>query len=141
MKIIVALVLLIALAGAGAWYARNEPDGSARARTAASQPATQTASASAIGVDEFMRNVDRHRGTVSVVGVVSSASAERQVVALIDSKEFAECGTTNCASLTLPVRWAGPMPVVQKTVRVEGEVRETGGKLLFIANALQELPQ
>lgn len=136
MKLAVALLILVSLAVAfaiaGPWRSRG-------GETTQAEAATTPPAQGSVGVDDFMRNVDRHRGPVSVVGVVSAASADKQMVALIDSKEFAECGVTNCASLTLPVRWAGPAPAVEKTVRVNGEVRESDGKLVFVASALQEV--
>ena len=65
---------------------------------------------SILGVDTFMRNVDRHRGVVQVEGVVSAISEKDQTLALIDTREFQECGVTTCASLQLPVRWEGVSP-------------------------------
>ena len=136
MKLAIALLILVSLvvavAIAGQWRSRG-------GETAQAEAATTRPAQSSFGVDDFMRSVDRHRGPVSVVGVVSAASADKQTVALIDTREFAECGVTNCASLTLPVRWAGPAPAVAKTVRVNGEARDSDGKLVFIASALQEV--
>ena len=96
-----------------------------------------------LGVDEFMKGVDQHAGTVVVEGVVSSASAERELLALIDVKEFKKCKTTTCPKLRLPVRWTGAMPEVEDAVQVEGQVEESDGKLVFLAESLAkiELPQ
>lgn len=144
MKRVAALFIVVSLAIAG-WYWQSRGGNASRTETATVPARVGQQSAgtqpAALGVDEFMRNADPHRRTVSVVGVVSGASADKQVLALIDTKEFAECGTTECASLTLPVRWTGQMPAVRKTVRVEGAVQESAGKLLFVASALQEVPQ
>lgn len=138
MKLTVALLILaslvVAVAVARPWRSRV-------GQTARVEAATTRPSQTSLGVDALMRNVDQHRGPVTVVGVVSAASADKQAVTLIDTKEFAECGVTNCASLALPVRWAGPAPAVEKTVRVNGEVRESDGKLVFVASALQEVTQ
>lgn len=136
MKLITVMVMMcvIALIGTGLWYRGDH----APQRSSEQTPTTRAA---ILGVEDLMRNVDRHRGPVSVVGVVSGVSVENQVVALIDTREFSECGLTNCASLTLPVRWAGPVPAIQKTVRVAGQVEESDGKLVFVATMLEELGQ
>ncbi|WP_428937757.1 hypothetical protein [Fontivita pretiosa] len=131
MKLISAIVVTVAVLGAGAWYVGTRP---------APQPASRPAArGDALGVHEIMRDADRHRGSVSVVGVVATASADKQLVTLIDAKEFAACNSTGCAELVLPVRWRGAMPAVAKTVHVEGQVQESDGKLVFVASALQEL--
>ncbi len=92
-----------------------------------------------ISVDEFMQNVERFRGPVRVAGVVSAVSPEQQTLVLIDAREFQECEVTTCAQLSLPVHWTGPMPIVQDTVQLEGEVQEAGGKLIFKARALKKV--
>jgi hypothetical protein len=50
------------------------------------------------------------------------------------------CGVTNCAELVLPVRWAGSMPTTEQTVRIEGEVQESAGKMIFVASRLEVMP-
>jgi hypothetical protein len=91
-----------------------------------------------LGVQEFMKNVDRHRGQVRLEGVVNAVSPEKQALSLIDIQEFKDCGVTTCAPLTLPVKWKGPWPAVRDVVQLEGEVRESGGKLFFEAKRLQK---
>ncbi len=51
-----------------------------------------------LGVDEFMKNLDRYRGKVSLEGVVSAIAPEQQAISLIDAKEFQACGVTTCAN-------------------------------------------
>ncbi len=92
-----------------------------------------------LGVDEFMKNVDRYRGKVSLEGVVSAVAPEQQAISLIDANEFRACGTTTCAQLTLPVQWRGPMPAVSDLVSVEGEAREVKGKLRFVADKVEKV--
>ena len=93
----------------------------------------------AMGVEALMKNVERHRGhIVSVQGVVSAVSASDHMLGLIDFREFQECGLDGCAELTLPVRWGGAMPAAGQAARIEGEVREAGGKLVFVARALEK---
>ena len=91
------------------------------------------------GVDDFMKNVDRHRGKVSLEGVVSAVAPEQQTISLIDAKEFQACGVTTCAQLTLPVQWRGPVPAVGDLVRVEGQAQEVKGKLMFVADKLEKV--
>jgi len=92
-----------------------------------------------LGVDDFMKNVDRYRGRVSLEGVVSAVAPEQQVISLIDSGEFQACGVTTCAQLTLPVQWRGPIPAVLDLVRVEGQAKEVKGKLMFVADKLEKV--
>ena len=92
-----------------------------------------------LGVDEFMKNVDRYRGKVSLEGVVSAVAPEQQTISLIDSGEFQACNVTTCAQLTLPVQWRGPMPVLRDLVRIEGQAQEVKGKLVFVADKLEKV--
>ncbi len=92
-----------------------------------------------LGVDNFMKNVDRYRGKVSLEGVVSAVAPDQQAISLIDRGEFQACNVTTCAQLTLPVQWRGPMPAVRDLVRVEGEAREVKGKLMFVADKLEKV--
>lgn len=102
-------------------------------------PASGSQSESAVlGVQEFMKNVDRYQGKVRVEGVVSAVSPAAQALSLIDVQEFKDCGVTTCAPLTLPVRWQGPWPSVNDVVQLEGELRKSGGKLFFEAKRLQK---
>ncbi|MBI3427899.1 MAG: hypothetical protein HY011_33670 [Acidobacteria bacterium] len=91
-----------------------------------------------LGVENFMRNVDRYRGRVQVEGVVSSVSATNQTLGLIDVREFQTCGLEKCAELTLPVRWTGAMPTVGQAFRANGEVQKEKGKLVFVAKTLEK---
>lgn len=91
-----------------------------------------------LGVQEFMKNVDRYRGKVRLEGVVSAVSPSDQALSLIDIQELKDCGVTTCAPLTLPVKWKGPLPAVRDVVQLEGEVRESGGKLFFEAQRLRK---
>jgi hypothetical protein len=91
-----------------------------------------------LGVQEFMKNVDRYRGQVRLEGVVSAVSPAGQALSLIDIQEFKHCGVTTCAPLTLPVKWQGPWPAIRDVVQLEGEVRKSGGKLFFQAKRLQK---
>ncbi len=97
-------------------------------------------SGQALGIEILMRNVDQHRtGPVIVEGVVSVTDAANRTLALIDIAEFQECGVTNCAALTLPIRWSGPMPQLQSFVRVKGDVQEQDNRLVFVAQTLEKM--
>lgn len=89
-----------------------------------------------LGVDAFMRQVERYPGTVRVKGVVSAISEKDQTLALIDTQEFQECGVVTCAGLQLPVRWEGALPAVGDLVIITGQVEKVGGKRLFAAKSL-----
>ncbi len=99
--------------------------------------AAAAAAGGVVGVDALMRDAERHPEPTTVEGVVSQVFPDRDLVGLIDAEEFRKCKVVSCASLTLPVRWEGPMPEVASTVRVEGAVRKEGVRLLFVARALE----
>lgn len=90
-----------------------------------------------VGVDEFMRNVDRYEKAARVQGVVSAADADQGVLALIDAGEFQACQRTTCAKLALPVRWSKDMPGVAETVVVTGSVQGSAGSRIFVASRLE----
>lgn len=111
--------------------------GSSRNPSTANPPSTDPAVP--LGVDDLMRNVERYRnGSVLVEGVVSLASAADKTLTLIDNREFEKCGL-GCAELMLPVRWSGTMPAVKERVRIEGQIQEDGGKLIFVARSVDRL--
>ncbi len=91
-----------------------------------------------VGVNELMKAPDKYSGQIHVTGVVSTVNTERGRFALIDRCEFAECGTTTCAPLSLPVQWRGQMPAVQDLVVLRGEIQTAGGKLIFAASDLRK---
>ena len=108
-------------------------------RTAAITPAYPPASLSpggVVNVEDLMNNPDAYKGPILVEGVVSTVSLEQKIIGLIDTREFAECDTTDCSSLTLPVQWSGAMPGIEDNVKVSGEVQNSGGKFTFIARTL-----
>ena len=83
-------------------------------------PAAKSSSTNVVlGVENFMKNVDRYRGNVRVEGVVITVSATNQMLGLIDVREFQTCGLEQC-SLSLPVRWTGTMPAVGQAVHADG---------------------
>lgn len=111
---------------------------------ASADPATPSPNG-VVGIDEFMRAVDSHRGPMRVEGVVATVAADRQLFTLIDRKEFADCGSVSCAQLMLPVQWVGPLPATKDVVEVAGEIKEmtssaTGepARLVFVASAVRK---
>jgi hypothetical protein len=92
-----------------------------------------------LGVEQLMIDVDNFRGEIRVEGVVSSVVPAKQMLSLIDTREFEECGITTCAQFTLPVHWGGSMPAVEDTVRIDGTVKELEGKLVFEAKGLEKV--
>jgi hypothetical protein len=51
------------------------------------------ASPKVLGVDDFMKNVDRYRGKVRLEGVISAITPEQQVISLL-AGEFQACNVT-----------------------------------------------
>ena len=103
-------------------------------------PAKPATSAQAgLGVEEYMKHADRHHGSVIVEGVVTSASKAKGMLSLVDRKEYDACGLSACAEYTLPIRWTGAMPDLKATVRVTGEAKTAGRKLVFVASSVNAL--
>jgi hypothetical protein len=97
-------------------------------------------SGAALEVSALMREVDKHKGPLRVEGVVSKVFPKEQKLGLIDAAEFRKCGVVTCAEMVLPVQWNGAMPEVKSLVRLEGEIRDAGGKLEFVARSLEKVP-
>lgn len=112
--------------------------GGADVRQVGASPGS-SATVEELDVELFMRDVDRFRGVVRVIGVVNTASAADQMLTLLDRREFEECGVTTCASLYLPVRWGGEMPSSGETVRIKGKTQSEGDKLVFVAQLLERV--
>lgn len=99
--------------------------------------ASPAALAPVLGVDELMTRDPMPRARIAVLGVVSAVDARSKTLALIDRTEFERCRVTSCASLTLPVSWSGAMPSVGQLARLQGQVTEAGGKLVFAARQVE----
>lgn len=90
-----------------------------------------------VGVDAVAKDPKWHAGKVAVAGVVSKVFAERGAFNLIDTAEFAACGTTTCAEYTVPVlvpkdEFRGELPREKQTVLAVGEVRPNGKGYSFV---------
>lgn len=109
---ILAVVCVGVVAGM-IWRAQNRGTG-----IPASAAPVATSTDAVVGVEAFMRAVDSHRGPVRVEGFVANVAPDGRFFTLIDRKEFAECGTQNCAELALPVQWAGPAPAIKDSSRL-----------------------
>lgn len=129
----IAFTLLVLAIGIAAVFLRPSSGGSSLGNPSTNpQPRPSVR----LGVDDLMRNVERHRkGSVQVEGIVSQTSPQDKTLTLIDTQEFERCGL-GCAKLMLPVRWPGTMPGMKEKVRVEGEIEEAGGKLVFVARSM-----
>ncbi len=115
--------------------------GTPRADAGQATPVAPQTPVAPLGVDQFMREPEKHTGTLVVEGVVKTASKKDQTLALIDVEEYRKCRVVTCSQLALPVRWAGEMPAVLDIVRVEGEVTTVNGKMLFAARKLAKIPE
>jgi hypothetical protein len=112
-----------------------------RAETGSGAAASMPAAVKPLGVDQLMKEPEKHSGALVVEGVVKTASKTDQSLALIDVEEYRKCRMVTCSLLALPVRWAGEMPAVLDVVRVEGEVTTVNGKMLFAARKLEKVPE
>ena len=103
---------------------------------------TDAASAStsqSVHVDELTANPNDYTGSVMIRGVVAGINQEEGVVALIDSREFEECGTVACATNYLPVRVDGTLPEPLSLVQVVGEVTRGADGLEVRADSVKDV--
>jgi hypothetical protein len=131
--IAVASCVSVTAAALLAWYTGT----ASRAGSGVPLPPAGPEGEAMLGVEALMKSADPPRGPLLVEGVVSAVSADTRTFALIDLREFQECGIADCA-LTLPVRWAGAMPAIRDVVRVRGGVKEAKGKLVFVASTMEK---
>ncbi len=102
------------------------------------QAAEASASPKAIlGVDEFMKNVDRYREKVSLEGVVGAVVPRQQEITLMDKEKILVCPCVQVNLLT--VQWCGPMPAMGDLIGIEGQAQEVKGKLTFVADKLEKV--
>ncbi len=141
---LIMIVVAVLLVGTGLWWlALNEQEVASgfatQAATTRTVPESTKSETPIVGVDHFMRNVNRYEGAVRVQGIVSAADANSNMLALIDVSEFQACQTTTCAQLILPVRWSKDMPKIAETVVVTGSVQESGGKRILAASDVERV--
>lgn len=136
MKRTMYLVIGLVLAGGGVafWQQRGTETPEAADALPAVEAETQV-----LGVEKFMREVDRYPGTVRVEGVVSAVAADEHALTLIDRAELERCEVVTCAPLSLPVRWNGPMPSMRDVVRIAGQVQDEKGKLFLLAGTVEKV--
>lgn len=92
-----------------------------------------------LGVDQLINNVDRYKGLIRVQGVVTAVVPDRRMIAVVDIEQFKKCGILNCPTyLVLPVVWSGAMPSLKDAVTIEGQIKESGGKLVFDAKKIEK---
>ncbi len=92
-----------------------------------------------LGVDQFMKEVDRHKGPISIQGVVTAVVPDKRMIAVVDVEQFKKCGLLQCPSyLVLPVMWSGVMPSLKDAVIIEGQIKESAGKLFFEAKTINK---
>ncbi len=92
-----------------------------------------------LSVVQLMNNVDRYKGPVRVQGVVTAVVPDKHMIALVDTEQFKQCGILSCPTyLVLPVLWSGARPSPKEAVTVEGQIKESGGKLAFEANKIEK---
>lgn len=135
--------LMLSMAALALVGCPGEPPG-ARGSTAAPREAGPSAAVTsgsraeaALSVGAFMRVADGPRLDLCIVeGIVTAVDGE--TVALSDGADAADCtDCTGCAPLHLPVLWTGQPPRLNETVRVEGSVETSDGKLVFVARRLE----
>ena len=127
-------VVLLALAGPVVLAASADKQAAA--------PVPGTKGGRVLEVSALLREADRTKGPVRIEGVVSKVYPKEQRLGLIDAAEFKKCGMVSacCDNQILPVQWTGSMPAVKSLVLLEGEIRDTGGKLEFVARSLEKVP-
>ncbi len=92
-----------------------------------------------LGVDQLVKEVDRHKGPIRVEGIVTAVVPDKRMIAVVDIEQFKKCGLLQCPSyLVLPVMWSGVMPSLKDAVIIEGQIKESAGKLFFDAKTIDK---
>lgn len=139
--IIIAGAAAIVIGGVAFAFLREAPSEStpATAPTILSSANVNESDAPWVHVDELAANPEGHNGKVLIRGVVAGINQEQGVVALIDSREFEECGTVACATNYLPVRVSGSLPKALSLVQVVGEVTRGENGLEIRAESVEDV--
>lgn len=133
-----AAIVIVGVAFAFLREAPAEPT-PAKAPTVLSSANVNESDVASVHVDELAANPEGHNGTVLIRGVVAGINQEQGVVALIDSREFEECGTVACATNYLPVRVSGTLPKALSLVQVVGEVTRGENGLEIRAESVEDV--
>lgn len=83
-----------------------------------------------------MTHLEQFTGVRTIEGVISSRFVEKKMLLLVDLAEVRNCGSTECARLSLPVSWEGVIPPVGETIQVKGSAQMVAGKRLFVATGI-----
>jgi len=131
-----SLIVSILAAGALATGCSKAVSAPSQANQPAAPAPAATPPRKTVGVDALMKAPSHFPGIVTVEGVVSATDSRTSRLALIDVSEMEACGTTACATLSLPVAWQGKLPAVGTRVRVTGKIVQQDGGKLFVADSL-----
>ncbi len=90
-----------------------------------------------LNVNDLRGDPSAFKGKVKVIGVMAGVSrVDATVIGLMDRAELA-CKSPNCEKFYLPVRFAGPQPVVGDEVEVVGAIK--ADEQVLVASALKVL--
>jgi hypothetical protein len=101
---------------------------------------TSPASSGATTVNDLASDPSAYLGQVAVVGVVAAVKAG-QGFTIVDKREYAACGLScfnEPDTRKIPVRWDGPLPKLQQTVRITGVLEKSDRGLVFSAKNVAE---
>ncbi len=90
---------------------------------------------SSMSVDQLVKDGEHVTGSLTVSGVVRSASTSDGILTLIEAKEYETCGLSNCG-LFVPLRWSGDLPAVEAKVSVTGAIEKSADGLVLVASAV-----
>jgi hypothetical protein len=87
-----------------------------------------------------MADPEAFPGEIVLRGVVAGRNEAAGAFALVDLREYERCGAEACADEIVPVRYAGALPDVGRTVRVRGRVRRSDEGMVFAADEVEVIP-
>jgi len=93
----------------------------------------------ALDVNSVASDPSAYTGTIKVKGVVANVSPAETTFALIDSREYKNCGVVTCASKFVHVHYAGSLPNVKEELVVTGEMVSSPNGYVLEGKELQRL--
>lgn len=95
-----------------------------------------------IGVDALMSAQQKPKGKINVEGAVARIIPEKNMIVLLDRKEWEECGegAESCSKYKLPVQFSGTLPNVKDEGVFEGEIKKPDGRFVFVASSFKKYP-
>lgn len=91
----------------------------------------------AFNVNDVAADPAAYSGSITITGVMwGTSQIDPKVFGVVDLKEL-KCTTPGCNKIVIPIRHAGPIPVLGDEVRVTGAFKPEAGGYVFAAEKVK----